>query len=236
MKFSPPLEQGTLLRRYKRFLADIKTADGHELTIHCPNTGAMTGCAEPGDTVWYSTSDNPKRKYAHTWEFTQTQSGATICVNTGRANQLVGEALNKGAISSLASYQTIRAEQKYGEGSRIDFLLSDASDGAPDAYIEVKSVTLNEAGQGYFPDAVSARGQKHLTELATVRSQGYRAILIYAVLHSEIQNVAPAVHIDGRYAALFEDAKQQGVEVIELFFTLSPHEISNPRTNLKKNT
>ncbi|TRW48168.1 DNA/RNA nuclease SfsA [Aliidiomarina halalkaliphila] len=236
MQFQPPLQRGILHRRYKRFLADIETSDGKLITIHCPNTGAMTGCAEPGSIVWYSTSDNTKRKYPHTWELTELPSGAMICVNTGRANTLVGEALRQQCIPQLVSYACVRPEVKYGEGSRVDFLLTESAAKEPDAYVEVKSVTLLDNGQGYFPDAVSTRGQKHLRELIEVKAQGYRAVLVYAVLHTEIQNVHPAVHIDNQYAALYEQALAAGVEIIELFFDLSPEEIANPHTDLKKNT
>ena len=124
MEFSPPLQQATLIKRYKRFLADVVTLSGEELTLHCPNTGAMTGCATPGDTVWYSTSDNPTRKYPHTWEITQTQNGEFICVNTLRANMVVKEALTNKTIAELTGYSTIKSEVKYGaERSRIDFML-----------------------------------------------------------------------------------------------------------------
>ena len=124
MKFSPELQSATLIQRYKRFLADVVTPAGEHLTLHCPNTGAMTGCATPGDTVWYSASENTKRKYAHTWEMTQTQQGAFICVNTLRANQLVKEAIVENRIAELLDYSVIKSEVKYGEeGSRIDFML-----------------------------------------------------------------------------------------------------------------
>ncbi len=154
----PSLSCGILIKRYKRFLADILLPNGEQITLHCPNTGAMTGCATTGDTVWFSTSDNPKRKYAHTWELTQTQAGDFICVNTQRANQLVQEALEKRWIAELAEYQTVLPEQKYGsENSRIDFLLK--ADNQPDCFVEVKSTTLlTENGLGMFPDAKTERG------------------------------------------------------------------------------
>ncbi|HAJ3241839.1 TPA: DNA/RNA nuclease SfsA, partial [Escherichia coli] len=124
MQFDPPLQPAILLKRYKRFLADVVTPDGRELTLHCPNTGAMTGCAAPGDTVWYSTSDNAKRKYAHTWELTETQQGAVICVNTLRANSLAKEAISAGIIPELSGYNQLKSEVKYGEeNSRIDIML-----------------------------------------------------------------------------------------------------------------
>lgn len=150
MEFSPPLQRATLIQRYKRFLADVITPDGTTLTLHCPNTGAMTGCATPGDTVWYSTSENTKRKYPHTRELTQTQSGAFICVNTLWANRLTKEAIQNALISELSNYSILKSEVKYGaEGSRIDFLLQ--ADSRPDCYIEVKSVTLAEKIRVIFP-------------------------------------------------------------------------------------
>ena len=195
MKFSPALQPATLIQRYKRFLADVVTPEGKTLTLHCPNTGAMTGCATPGDTVWYSTSENTKRKYPHTWEITETQSGAFICVNTLRANQLVKEALTHGTIPELVGYGTHKSEVKYGdESSRIDFMLQ--AEDRPECYIEVKSVTLAEQENGYFPDAVTLRGQKHLRELMSVAAAGKSAVLLFAGLHSAIERVSPARPID----------------------------------------
>lgn len=212
MKFSPALQQATLIQRYKRFLADVITPEGEHLTLHCPNTGAMTGCATPGDTVWYSTSANLKRKYAHTWEITETQQGAFICVNTQRANPLVKEAIDAGLIPELMGYSTLKGEVKYGEeGSRIDFMLQ--ADDRPECYIEVKSVTLADRDNGYFPDAVTLRGQKHLRELMSVAAAGKRAVLLFAVLHSAIERFSPARHIDPKYAQLLNEAQKQGVEV-----------------------
>ena len=210
------LQKATLIRRYKRFLADIELHNGEVLTIYCPNTGAMTGCAEPGDQVWYSTSNNLKRKYKYTWELTFTKGGHWICVNTARANQFVKEALNNSEIQALWGYSQIKAEVKYGaENSRIDFLLSD--DNKADCYVEVKSCTLLEApidcGKGFFPDTVTTRGQKHLRELIEMKQQGFRSVLLFAVLHSGIKSVQAAEHIDSKYAQLFEQAKKAGVEV-----------------------
>lgn len=220
MEFFPPLRSAVLIKRYKRFLADITTAQGEVITVHCPNTGAMTGCATPGDTVWYSTSDNLKRKYPHSWELTETQSGEMICVNTLRANQLVKERLLTDAPLSLAGYSSCRSEVKYGsEGSRIDFMLS--AEGKDNCYIEVKSVTLSDQGQGFFPDAVSLRGQKHLRELMSVAQRGERAVLLFAVLHSAITRVSPARHIDAKYAQLLTEAQRCGVEIIALKAELS---------------
>ncbi|WP_372880964.1 DNA/RNA nuclease SfsA [Psychromonas sp.] len=211
------LKKATLIKRYKRFLADVRLESGDIVTIYCPNTGAMTHCADPGDQVWYSTSNNPKRKYKHTWELTLNKAGDWICINTARANQFVGEMLRQGEIEALAGYEHIQAEVKYGsENSRIDFLLSDES--RADCYVEVKSCTLLEApfaqGQGFFPDTVSVRGQKHLRELMEMKERGKRSVLLFAVMHSGIKSVQAAGHIDSKYAQLFELAKQAGVEVI----------------------
>ncbi|WP_118986500.1 DNA/RNA nuclease SfsA [Photorhabdus sp. CRCIA-P01] len=213
MEFHPPLQSATLIRRYKRFLADVITPEGETLTIHCANTGAMTGCATPGDTIWYSTSDNPKRKYPNSWELTETQDGHWICVNTLRANDLVAEAIAQNAIPEFSEYKKISREVKYGEeNSRIDLLLQ--AEQQVNCYIEVKSVTLLQENCGYFPDAVTTRGQKHLRELQHIAEQGQRAVLFFAVLHSGINQVAAAAHIDHNYSSLLEQAQNSGVEVI----------------------
>ena len=207
----PPLSSGILIQRYKRFLADVQLPNGEKITVHCPNTGAMTGYANAGDTVWFSTSDNPKRKYAYTWELTQTQVGDFICVNTQRANQLVAEALSHKWIHELAGYDNILPEQKYGEEkSRIDFLLK--QQGLADCFVEVKSTTLlTENGVGMFPDAKTERGQKHLRELIAIAQQGQQAVIFFAVLHTGITQFEVAKQIDPKYAELFNQARQNGV-------------------------
>jgi len=222
MNYTPSLQPATLIQRYKRFLADVALPDGSITTIHCANTGAMTGCAEPGATIWYSTSDNPKRKYAHSWELTQTQDGHWICINTARANQIVVEALKNNHIPELSGYASLRTEVKYGtENSRVDIVLDDPF--LPSCFIEVKSVTLlEENGHGYFPDTVTTRGQKHLRELAEVAATGQRAVLFFAVLHSGIENVAAAHHIDPVYDELLEQAEKAGVEVLCYRADISP--------------
>jgi sugar fermentation stimulation protein A len=226
MQFNPGLKSATLIKRYKRFLADVKLKNGDIITIHCANTGAMTGCAEPGSTVWFSTSDNPKRKYPNSWEICQTTLKHTICVNTLRANQLAEEAIQNGVIGELSGYDRLRTEVKYGqENSRIDILLTSAT--KPDCYIEVKSVTLlddtilddtirddTSRGQGYFPDAVTTRGQKHLRELIEMVKNGRRAVLLFTVLHSGIEKVSPALHIDASYSQLLKQAQKEGIEVL----------------------
>lgn len=214
MKFEPELESGKLIKRYKRFLADIKLDDNSERTIHCANTGAMTGCAEPDSTVFFSTSSNLKRKYPNSWELSVTENNHTICVNTLRANQLVVEAIQEQNIKELTEYDELKTEVKYGsENSRIDILLTGKS--LPDCYIEVKSVTLlSESGQGFFPDAVTTRGQKHLRELSEMAQLGHKAILFFAVLHSGIEKVSIAHHIDQQYHSLLIDAIENGVNIL----------------------
>ncbi|NOH97275.1 DNA/RNA nuclease SfsA [Vibrio sp. 99-70-13A1] len=230
MHFKPPLEPATLIKRYKRFLTDITLPDGSERTIHCANTGAMTGCATEGDTVWYSTSDNPKRKYPNSWELSETLEGHKICINTARANQLAVEAIENGAIVELLGYKELRTEVKYGsENSRIDILLNDPD--KPSCYVEVKSVTLLDdtlQGQGYFPDTVTTRGQKHLRELTEMVESGSRAVLLFTVLHSGIEKVSSAHHIDAKYSLLLKQAQDAGVEVL-----CYKAELSNTQMKLK---
>lgn len=225
MKFPSTLQSATLIRRYKRFLVDITLPDGETITIHCPNTGAMTGCADQGNVVWYSTSDNAKRKYPNTWEVSQNAQGHWFCINTTKANDVVKEAVGEGQISELSGYDTIRSEVKYGEeNSRIDLLLQD--DNKADCYVEVKSVTLlGEDGQGYFPDAVSTRAQKHVRELMAMKQQGHRAVLFFLVQHSGIEVMSPAHHIDARYGELVREALEAGVEVLCYRTDISPTQI-----------
>lgn len=214
MRFSPALEQGRLLRRYKRFLADIELATGEQLTIHCPNTGSMLNCMREGGRVWFSRSSDPKRKLPGTWEISETPQGRLACVNTGRANALVEEALRAGIITELAGFTALKREVAYGEeGSRIDFRLE--FDGAP-AYVEVKSVTLGYADSttAAFPDAVTQRGAKHLRELAKLARQGIRAVQLYCVNLTGIEAVRPADEIDMAYAQALKVAAAEGVEVL----------------------
>ncbi len=200
------LKKATLSKRYKRFLADVLIDDVMQ-TIYVPNTGSMTNCGSEGDTIWYSTSDNAKRKYKYTWEL--TEHDGLICVNSARANAFVADALNKAQITSLTGYD-VKPEVKYGD-SRIDFMLTR---GDEKCFVEVKSCTFLDNGQGYFPDAVTIRGQKHLLELINIVKEGHRAVLLFAILHSEIDSVEPAKHIDLKYAQLFEEAVKAGVEVM----------------------
>lgn len=208
----PKLSRAKLIRRYKRFLADIELPNGEILTIHCANTGAMIGCGTAGDTVFYSASDSTTRKYPHSWEITQLKNGQLVCINTHRSNQLTLEALQNKQIKELAMYDQIIPEVKYGtENSRIDFLLKGS--GLPDCYVEVKSVTLVEGNIGMFPDAVTTRGQKHLRELITMKQQGYRAVVFFAGLHNGFDRFKTASKIDPEYDKLLRQAIQAGVEV-----------------------
>jgi len=233
MKNNSPLVKGTLIKRYKRFLADVETENGDVITIHCPNTGAMTGCAEPGYTVYYSTSDNPKRKYPNTFALAQNHLSHFIGINTIEANKVVVEAINKGLLPTLNNYDTLATEVKYGnENSRIDILLTDnASDGSsvntisennsakPNCYVEVKSTTLlldEETGLGAFPDAVTTRGQKHIRELVEMIQQGHRGVLVFLVQHTGIESVKVADTVDAKYADELKKAFLAGLEIIVL--------------------
>ncbi|TDF80491.1 DNA/RNA nuclease SfsA [Pseudomonas sp. H9] len=214
MRFSPTLETGRLLRRYKRFLADIELASGEQITIHCPNTGSMLNCMVEGGQVWFSRSNDPKRKLPGTWEISETPQGRLACVNTGRANALVEEALLAGRITELAGFTGLKREVPYGEErSRIDFRLEFAE--GP-AYVEVKSVTLgySDSAVAAFPDAVTQRGAKHLRELAALARQGIRAVQLYCVNLSGIDAVRPAEEIDAAYAQALRTAVAEGVEVL----------------------
>jgi len=208
----PQLQQGVLVRRYKRFLADIETVDGKLITVHCPNTGAMTGCAEPGSPAWYSESDNPKRKYPHTLEIVQTSAGY-VSVNTGRANSLIGEALRAGVIKLFDEVTEVKAEAKIPEGNgRFDFLVTSPTERA---YVEVKSTTLHLGdGEGAFPDAVSSRALKHIGALQRRVDAGERGVLIFCAQHCGITSVRAAHEVDPDYAQALSKAAGLGVEVL----------------------
>lgn len=213
MQFQSPLQSGLLIKRYKRFLADVELPSGEVITIHCPNTGAMTGCAEPGSLVYFSQSDNPKRKIPWTWEISLNDQGHWIGINTHNANKLVEEALTAATLPAFARYPNVKREVKYGqENSKIDFLLS--NEGTHKCFVEVKSVTLLQDGRGYFPDAVTERGQKHLRELADIAENGDRAALLFCVQHTGIETVSVADHIDPVYAEHLQQAVTKGVEVM----------------------
>ncbi|AOY88952.1 sugar fermentation stimulation protein SfsA [Marinobacter salinus] len=221
MKLPEPLVEGHLIRRYKRFLADVRLRDGTEVTAHCPNTGSMLGCQPENARVWLSRSDNPKRKLPYTWELVETEPGMLACINTARPNAQARAAIEHGTVPELSGYRVCRSEVKYGEEkSRIDLLLS-GHPGQPDAWVEVKNVTLADNGQGFFPDAVTTRGQKHLRELMAQVAKGDRGVLFFVVNHTGIETVRPADHIDSKYGRLLREACDAGVEVVAYRATLA---------------
>ncbi|VVO10981.1 Sugar fermentation stimulation protein A [Pseudomonas fluorescens] len=214
-----------MLRRYKRFLADIETVDGELLTIHCPNTGSMFNCMVEGGQVWFSRSNDPKRKLPGTWEISETPQGRLACVNTARANGLIEEALHAGLITELNGFTGLKREVAYGqENSRIDFRLD--YPGGP-AFVEVKSVTLgfDSLAIAAFPDAVTQRGAKHLRELACLARDGIRAVQLYCVNLTGIEAVRPAREIDPVYAAALREAVASGVEVLAYGVRLTAEEV-----------
>ena len=212
MQFTTSLLRGTLIRRYKRFLADVTLPDGETITAHCPNTGAMTGCAEPGFTVWLSQSDNPKRKLPYTWELAQDFNQNFIGINTHNANKLVAEALNNKSLDAFNQVEEVKREvTPPGASSRFDFAFQRSG---KTEYMEVKSVTLSEDGAGYFPDAVTTRGKRHCLELAALAEQGIPTTLAFCVQHTGIKSVSIASHIDPQYAEAVNEAHRKGVRIV----------------------
>lgn len=214
MVFSDNLIEGRLIKRYKRFLADVQLPDGEIVTAHCPNTGSMLGCQPENARVWLSPANNPARKLRYTWELVETEPGVLACVNTGRPNAQARAAIEQGRIPSLAGYAVIKPEVRYGsEKSRIDLHLSGHPEKS-DAWVEVKNVTLCEDGVARFPDAVTLRGQKHLRELMEVAATGDRAVLLFCVNHTGARQVRPADQIDPVYGELLREAAKAGVELM----------------------
>lgn len=229
MLFQSPLIPARLIRRYKRFLADVVLPDGSEAVAHCPNPGAMTGLANPGMRVWLERNDDPKKALRYGWRLTELPSGTLVNVDTASPNRLVREALAAGRIAELAAYADHRAEVRYGTASRADFLLS--GDGLPDALVEVKSVTLRRNGWlAEFPDTVTTRGARHLAELATAVGEGRRAVLLYLVGRPDCDAVGVAEDIDPAYARASEVARAAGVEVIarDTRLTVEGLEVGDP--------
>lgn len=215
MQFNPPLEEATLIKRYKRFLADIETSNGEQLTIHCPNTGSMLNCMLEGGKVWFRRSNDPKRKSAGTWVLSETPQHRLACVDTQLANKLVEEALHAGVIKELTGFTGLLREVKYGqENSRIDFCLSYPQQ--KETYLEVKSVTLgfDNTDTAAFPDAVTTRGTKHLRELTTLAKQGINTVLLYCVNLSDIAAVRPCSEIDPAYTQALKEAHHAGVKLL----------------------
>ncbi|MEP1355434.1 MAG: DNA/RNA nuclease SfsA [Tateyamaria sp.] len=224
MRFQTELVPATLIRRYKRFLADCRLQDGREITAHCANPGSMMGLAEPGMRVWLEPNDDPKKKLKFGWRLVEHGDGHFTGVDTSVPNRALRAALEAREIKGLEPYTTVRPEQKYGENSRIDFLLQ--GDGLPDAYVEVKSVTLSRApGLAEFPDSVTARGAKHLGELARVVEAGHRAVMLYLVQRTDCSQFTLAGDIDATYATAYAAARHAGVETLCLGTYITPQGI-----------
>ncbi len=227
MRFQTQLIPATLIRRYKRFLADIRLEDGREVTAHCPNPGSMMGLSDPGTKVWVEPNDDPKKKLKYGLRIVAVP-GAQVVVDTGIANRVVKEALLAGEVPGLAG--DVRAEVKYGDNSRADFLVT--QDGT-NIWVEVKSVTLSrEAGLAEFPDAKTARGAKHLSVLADQVAAGDRAVMLYLVSRDDCDRFAPASDIDPTYAAAEEAARAAGVEIMIFPVQITPEAVQFDATPL----
>jgi sugar fermentation stimulation protein A len=227
MRFPRPLVRGTLIQRYKRFLADVRLADGSVVTASCPNTGSMMGLVAPGSVVWLSESDSPTRKYRHTWEMVEADLGqgpTLVGINTGHPNKLVAEAIGERRVRALAGYGELRREVNYGRNSRIDILLQCATKGL--CYVEIKNVHLSRRhGLAEFPDSVTERGKKHLAEMSEMVLAGHRAVMVYLVQRSEAKKLAFARDVDPDYGLAFDQAAAAGVEAIALRCRMSTEEI-----------
>ena len=234
MRFPQPLTRGRLLRRYKRFLADVVPDGGSEaVTAHTPNPGAMLGLSDPGAVVWLSRSDAPGRKLKWTLHAVEAASGALVGVDTGWPNRLVAEALAQGALPAFAGYDRIRPEVRYGERSRADFLLE--ADGRPPCWIEVKGVTLSRApGLAEWPDCVSARGARHMAELAARARAGDRAAVVFVVLRADCDRFAVAADLDGAFALALAQARDAGGATVVAGCRLDPQGVSIDRVLLSR--
>ncbi|MCK0151819.1 DNA/RNA nuclease SfsA [Marivita sp. S6314] len=225
MRFQTPLVPGRLIKRYKRFLADVALSDGREITAHCANPGSMMGLAEPGMRVWLEPNDDPKKKLKFGWRLVEHDTGHFTGVDTSVPNRMLRTALEHKQVPGLDDFDTLRAEVPYGEKSRIDFLLSAA--GRPDTYVEVKSVTLSrQAGLAEFPDSVTARGTKHLAELTEMVRLGHRAVMLYLVQRTDCSDMSLAADIDPTYARAWHTATQAGVETIAMGCQITPEEVT----------
>lgn len=224
MDFPEPLIRGTLTRRYKRFLADVRLDSGETVTAHCANTGSMLGVCDPGSEVWLSRSRNPDRKLKFTWELIRV-GDHLVGINTQRPNAIVREAIEADRIPELSGYPTLRREVKYGRNSRIDILLQ--ADGKPDCYVEIKNVHLmREPGVAEFPDAASARAAKHQGELAAMRAAGARSVTFYLCQRQDCRFFRVADDIDPGYAEASRKARERGVEAICYGCAVAPHGIA----------
>ena len=224
MEFATPLVPARLIKRYKRFLADVRLEDGQEVTAHCANPGSMMGLAEPGTKVWLEPNDDPKKKLKFGWRLVDHENGHFTGVDTSIPNRALKAALMAHQVPGLPPYNLVRAEVKYGQNSRIDFLLSGQG---PDTYVEVKSVTLSrQEGIAAFPDSVTVRGSKHLDELAAMVAEGHRAVMFYLVQRTDCSVVTLACDIDPAYLAAFDRAQAVGVEVLAQACQISPQAIT----------
>jgi len=219
----PPLTKARLIKRYKRFLADVVLEDGSETTAHVANSGAMTGLSDPGIDVWLSYSDKPTRKLAWSWELAHVDGGL-VGINTSHPNAIVAEAISGGLIPELTGYDSLRREVAYGRNSRIDILLEDPA--RPKCYVEVKNVHLKRGDAAAFPDAVTARGAKHLAELSDMVEGGHRAVMLFLVQRSDCRYFVPAADVDPTYAEALRRAVASGVEVLCYACRLSLEEIT----------
>ncbi len=221
MRFQTPLVPAQLVRRYKRFLADAILEDGRKVTAHCPNPGAMLGLDAAGARIWLEPNDDPKRKLAFGWRVVELPGGHFAGIDTGVPNRVVGEALRARAIPPLAAYGTVRPEVRYGQRSRVDFLLKEP--GLPDAYVEVKNVHLRRHGNwAEFPDCVTARGARHLAELSAMVEAGHRAVMLYLIQRTDCARLAMAADLDPGYARVFAAARAAGVEMLAHAAMVSP--------------
>ncbi|WP_299771120.1 DNA/RNA nuclease SfsA [uncultured Tateyamaria sp.] len=221
MRFQTELVPATLIRRYKRFLADCRLEDGREIVAHCANPGSMMGLADPGMRIWLEPNDDPKKKLKFGWRLVEHDGGHFTGVDTSVPNKALRAAFEAREVPGFDVYTTVRPEQKYGEGSRIDFLLQ--GDEVPDAYVEVKSVTLSrQNGLAEFPDSVTARGAKHLQELSRMVGAGHRAVMLYLVQRTDCDRFTLASDIDPGYAAAYAAASGAGVETLCLGSHITP--------------
>ncbi len=228
MFFPSPLSRGRLLKRYKRFLADVTLDTGETVTAACPNTGSMLGLTEPGNIVWLSRSESPTRKYAHTWELLDLPGHGLVGINTGHPNRIVTDAIKAGRMAEFAGYAGLRNEVKYGRNSRIDILLEDIA--RPPCYVEVKNVHLFRRPRlAEFPDCVTERGKKHLAELADMVAAGARAAMVYLIQAESPARFALAGDLDPHYLQAFRKARKAGVEAFAYCCKVTTGEITAVR-------
>jgi sugar fermentation stimulation protein A len=228
MQFKSTLVRGSLIQRYKRFLADIELEDGSRVTAHCANPGSMKTVAEPGSPVWISAASNPNRKLKWDWQLIEI-NGALVSVNTALPNAIAEEALSEGLVPELRGYANLKREVKYGENSRIDILLS--SEDKPDCYVEIKNVNMMRSkGLAEFPDSVTSRGAKHLRELSTMVEQGHRAVMLFIVQRNDCEKFTVAHDIDPNYQAALTMAVATGVEVLCYTCAISTSDIKVDRS------